>query len=350
MEERTTNQDVVIGMDLGDRYTEAAVLDGSGEVVETRRLRTSMADFGRAFSAYEGCKLIMEVGGTSPWASRLFTERGFEVVIANAAKVRAISASQQKNDRADAEMLARLGRLDTKLLYPVRHRGAGAQRDLTLVRQRDGLVQGRTQHINEVRGYCKSLGVPLPGCQAEAFVRRASEALRETPYPGFEETLKIIQSLNEGIASLDKQVEGLCEERYPETQNLRQIRGVGALTALCYVLTLEDPTRFKKSRQVGAYLGLSPRQRESGDRSPQLGISKSGDALLRKLLVNCGHYIIGPFGEDSDLRRHGLKQCERGGKAARKRAAIAVARKLAVVMHRLWLSGEDFIPLKNHPA
>ena len=134
---------------------------------------------------------------------------------------------------------------------------------------------------------------------------------------------------------------------YPETDLLRQVEGVGALTALAFVLTLENPERFAKSRSVGAYLGLEPAQDQSGDRDPQRHISKEGDEMLRKLLVGSAHYILGPFGSDSDLRRHGEKIASRGGKNAKKRAAVAVARKLSVLLQRLWVTGEVYEPLRN---
>ncbi len=139
-------------------------------------------------------------------------------------------------------------------------------------------------------------------------------------------------------------------ERYPETQLLRQVSGVGPITALYYVLTIEDPSRFAKSRSVGAYLGLRPKQRDSGEQKPQLRITKAGDALLRRLLVSCAHYILGPFGPDSDLRRAGLRMAERGGSAAKKRAIVAVARRLAVLLHRLWVTGEAYEPLGREAA
>ncbi len=177
--------------------------------------------------------------------------------------------------------------------------------------------------------------------------------LRETLQP----LLRMIATLNEEIKSYDQKIEKLASEKYRHTQLLRQVTGVGPITALAYVLTLETPLRFARSRDVGPYLGLVPKQEDSGDCQPQLGISKAGDQMLRKLLVGSAHYILGPFGPDTDLRRFGMKLCERGGKNAKKRAVVAVARKLAVLLHRLWASGEVYVPLGHvspasttHPA
>jgi transposase len=259
--------------------------------------------------------------------------------------VRLIAESQTKSDRFDAEVLARLGRIDPDLLSPVAHRGAQAQRDLILIRSRMGLVRARTRLVNQVRGFAKSLGTRLPGCSTVGFPKRVREAAPADLFPGLDELLAMIDQLSREIGRMDRQIERLCDERYPETERLRQVKGVGPVTALAFILTIEDPHRFPRSRTVGAYLGLCPRQRDSGERQPRLGITKAGDGLMRQLLVGAGHYIIGPFGPDTDLRRFGLRLVERGGKAARQRAAVAVARKLAVLLHQLWLSGEDYQPL-----
>jgi transposase len=163
-----------------------------------------------------------------------------------------------------------------------------------------------------------------------------------------EPLLEQIASLTERIKDYDRRLETICQERYPETGLLRQVEGIGPLTALSFVLTVEDPHRFEKSRSVGAYLGLVPATERSEDRDPQKKrISKEGEEMMRKLLVGSAHYILGPFGSDSDLRRHGRKIASRGGKSAKKRAAVAVARKLSVLLHRLWVSGEVYDPLHN---
>jgi transposase len=331
-----------IGLDLGDKYTEACVLDASGEVAETFRVRTTKAGLAGALGRYERSRVILEVGTHSPWISRLVKERGHETIVANPRRVRLIAENDSKTDRMDAELLARLGRVDATLLSPVVHRGEAAQRDLVLIRARDGLVRARSQLVNQVRGFTKSLGERCPSSSTEAFPKRVRKALPEDFFPGLATMLAMIEQLTVEIRSMDREVERLCQERYPETKVLRQVKGVGPITALCFVLTLEDPNRFAKSRSVGAYLGLRPRQRESGDQRPQLRITKAGDALLRRLLVTSAHYVLGPFGPDTDLRRFGLKLAERGGTAAKKRAVVAVARRLAVLLHRMWLTGEEY--------
>ena len=154
--------------------------------------------------------------------------------------------------------------------------------------------------------------------------------------------------MTEKIKAYDKDVKRVSLQDYPETEVLRQIKGVGFLVALAYVLTIENPEFFSKSRDTGAYLGLVPKQYDSGKSTPQLRVTKTGDRMMRKLLVQSAQYILGPFGKDSDLRRHGLKIAERGGRNGKRRAVVAVARKLAVLLHRLWLTGEVYEPLYNN--
>src|SRR5215211_7861725 len=339
---------VTAGLDLGDRYSYLCLIDTqSGEVVEEGRLRTTPEALKRRFVSEPSLHIAMETGTNSPWVSRLLEECGHEVLVANARKLRLIYANKRKTDEIDAENLARLARLDPKLLYPVRHRGEECQAHMASIRSRQALIACRTQLVNHVRGAVKSFGARLPKCPARSFHKRAQEHIPEALRPALEPVLEQIASLTERIRDYDRRLVAISEEHYPETALLRQVEGIGPLTALTFVLTLEDPYRFEKSRSVGAYLGLVPATDRSGDSDPQKRISKEGDQMLRKLLVSSAHYILGPFGSDSDLRRHGEKIASRGGKNSKKRAAVAVARKLSVLLHRLWVTGEIYDPLYN---
>ncbi|HYQ83743.1 MAG TPA: IS110 family transposase [Rubrobacter sp.] len=337
------------GLDLGDKYSYLCLIDQeSGEVIEEGRLRTSPEAFRRRFASERPpMRIAIETGTHSPWASRVLEDCGHEVLVANARKLRLIYANKRKTDEVDAENLARLARLDPKLLYPVAHRGEDSQAHMAIIRSRQALVGCRTQLVNHVRGAVKSFGARLPKCPARSFHKKAAEHIPEALLPALGPILEQIGSLTERIRDYDRELESISKERYPETELLRQVEGIGPLTALTFVLTLEDPYRFEKSRSVGAYLGLVPANDRSGDRDPQKRISKEGDEMLRKLLVSCAHYILGPFGSDSDLRRHGEKIASRGGKNAKKRAVVAVARKLSVLLHSLWVSGEVYDPLRH---
>jgi transposase len=338
------------GLDIGDKYSYLCLIDQqSGEVIEEGRLRTSPEAFKRRFASERPpMRIAIEAGTHSPWASRMLEELGHEVLVANARKLRLIYANKQKTDHIDAENLARLARLDPKLLYPLKHRGEDSQAHMAIVRSRQVMIGCRTQLVNHVRGAVKSFGARLPKCPARSFHKRAAAHIPEALRPALEPILKQIASLTERIRDFDRRLVAVSEEHYPhETELLRQVEGIGPLTALSFVLTLEDPYRFERSRSVGAYLGLVPARDQSGDRDPQKRISKEGDEMLRRLLVGSAHYILGPFGSDSDLRRHGEKITSRGGKNSKKRAAVAVARKLSVLLHHLWVSGEVYDPLYN---
>ncbi len=333
-----------IGLDTGDRKSHACVMDVRGEVVQREAFGTTAVALSRFFTRYPGARVALEVGTHSPWISRHLKELHLEVIVANPRKVRLIGENDHKNDPMDAELLARLARVDPQLLYPIHHRGIAAQADLNLLNARDALVANRTRLINHVRGSVKSLGARLPSCSAGCFARRAGVLLPPELVPALEPILKEIERITATIRIYDRQIEKLCNHRYPETVKLRQVAGVGPITALAFVLTLEDPRRFRRSRMVGAYLGLVPRQRDSGDHRPKLRISKAGDAYLRRLLVTSAHYILGPFGPDCTLRHYGQVIVAKGGKGAKKRAVVAVARKLAGLLHRLWIDGKIYDP------
>jgi transposase len=336
------------GLDLSDKYSYLCLIDtDSGEVIEEARLRTTPEALRYRFCSEQPLRVAIEAGTHSPWVSRLLEECGHEVLVANPRKTRLIYTNKRKTDEIDAENLARLARVDPKLLYPLKHRAEHSQAHLAIIRSREALVSSRTQLVNHVRGAVKSFGHRLPKCPARSFHKKAIEHIPEALWPALGPLLETIGSLTERIREYDRQLETICQEHYPETDLLRRVEGVGALTALTFVLTLEDPSRFAESRSVGAYLGLVPARDQSGDRDPQKRISKEGDEMLRKLLVGSAHYILGPFGHDSDLRRHGEKIASRGGKNAKKRAVVAVARKLSVLLHRLWVTGELYEPLYN---
>jgi transposase len=338
--EKVVSQKLTIGLDLGDRWSWYCVLDETGEVVLEQKVATTPKAMKEVFGGMARSRMALETGTHSPWVSRVLSELGQEVIVAHARNVRLIGESRKKDDRLDARTLARLVRIDPQLLAPVKHRSAQAQADLMAIRARAGLVRTRTSLINTARGVTKSYGERLRGCNPRnmnpAKVQELSPELQAALGP----LLGAIESLSERIVEYNERIEQIAKQSYPEVGRLKQVKGVGTLIALTYVLTLEDAHRFGKSRDVGCYVGLQPGRRNSGQSEPQLHISKEGDRYLRALLVQGAHHILGPFGADSDLRRWGLKLAERGGKNGKKRAVIAVARKLAVLLHRLWVSGE----------
>ena len=336
-----------IGIDLGDRKSNYCMMDQGKAIRAEDVVATTAEAFKAYFSMIPRSRIALEVGTHSPWVSALLKSLGHEVYVANPRKMESIKKNKRKNDKTDARKLARLVRSDPELLYPIQHRGVEAREALVLVRARDAAVRSRTLLINCVRGLVKSVGGRVPKCDGKCFHKHAEGALPEGVREALLPLVKQIAVLTTAINKYDRQVEKIAAEKYPETALLQQVKGVGALTSLAFVLTLEKPERFGKSREVGPYLGLVPKQDDSGDTSKQLRITKTGDQMVRRLLIGSAQYILGPFGEDSDLRRFGLKLAARGGKNAKKRAVTAVARKLAVLLHRLWMTAEEYEPLRN---
>jgi transposase len=343
------NDHWTIGMDLGDKTSRFCILDQLGEVKLEDSVATTPTAINKKFAGLGRCRIAIEVGGHSPWVSRLLQELGHEVIVANARKVQLISASSRKDDRIDAQTLARLARVDPQLLGPIRHRSEEAQLDLLEIRVRASLVDTRTSLINTARGLAKSVGERLPSCDADSLDEERLKQLPEALATTLKPLLETVAALTKQIHDRDERIEQIAR-KYPETEQLKQISGVGTLIALTFVLTIEDESRFGKSRDVGCYVGLRPKRSESGQRQPELGITKEGDVYMRKLLVQGAHHILSQRGPDTDLQRWGRKLAGRGGKNAKKRAVVAVARKLAVLLHRLWVSGEKYEPLRHSQA
>lgn len=340
---------LTIGIDLGDRSSRYCMVDEGGDMVSEGAVPTTAPALQALFGKMPASRIALEVGTHSPWVSRLLTAMGHEVVVANAHKVKLITASVQKNDRVDARTLARLARIDPALLAPIHHRGEQAQVDLAVIRSRAELMESRTGLINCIRGTAKPFGERVKACDADQVKEGLAEGLSEAVQQAVRPLLRVVETMSQEIAGYDQKIEEMAK-RYPEIELLTAVYGVGTLIALTFVLVIEDPKRFEHSRDVGCYLGLQPRQRESGESKPQLGITKAGDRLLRSYLVQAAHCMLRKKAEESDLRTWGLKKAESGGKRGKKRALVAMARKLAVLLHRLWDSGEVYDPQYNAKA
>lgn len=341
---------MTIGLDLGDKTSWYCVLDQQGEVVKEGSVATTRKAMAQAFGSMPPSRIALEVGTHSPWLSRLLSSLGHEVIVANPRQLQLITQSSRKDDKVDARTLARLARVDPELLRPIRHRGEKAQMDLTQIRVRAALVETRTSLVNTLRGLAKSMGERVPSCDPDSLDDARLEGLPKPLREVLGPLVKQVESLTDQIQQCDQKLEQIARDEYPETALLKQVYGVGTLIALTFILTLEDQQRFQKSRDVGCYVGLRPKRSQSGDRDPQLRITKEGDSYLRKMLVQGAHRIVSKGSPDTDLKRWGLKLGARGGQNAKKRAIVAVARKLAILLHRLWVTGEVYEPLRPSPA
>ena len=334
---------ICAGIDIGDRYCQIAVLDEDGDVSEQTRIRTTINAFERYFKDKAPMRVAMEVGTHSPWISQLLNKMSHDALVGNACKLSLIYKNDQKSDDVDAELLARICRFDPKLLYPINHKDKSARAAWTVIRSRDVLIRTRTVLINHARGIVKPLGHRFPKCSPLRLVKLQSE-VPEPLRPALIPILNTIAQLNAQIYSYDKEIVRRGKEQYPQVELLQQVPGVGPITALTFMLTIGDPWRFPRNRTVGAYLGLVPRRSQTGQSDPQLSITKSGSPYLRRLLVQCANYILGPFGPDCDLRRCGERIASRGGKNAKKRARVAVARRLSVMLLSIWKTAEVYDP------
>ena len=344
-----TKERLTIGLDLGDLNSRYCILNEAGEVVSEKQLPTTKAGLESLFGKMPPSRVALEVGTHSPWVSRHIAGLGHEVIVANPHKVKLITQSVRKNDRIDAEKLARLARVDPKLLSPIRHRGPEAQADLAVIRARAELMEARTALVNCARGLAKPMGERLKKCDADQVKESLADGLSEGLQNVLRPLLKSVEAISQQLAVYDQKIEEIAK-RYPEMELLTPVYGIGTLIGLTFILTLEDAQRFKHSRDVGPFLGLQPKQRESGESQPQLGISKTGDGLMRSLLVQGAQCLLRKGAPASDLRTWGLSKMASGGKRAKRRAIVAVARKLGVLLHTLWANGQVYDPLYNRQA
>lgn len=336
-------QNYTIGIDLGDRKHEVCVLDRDGEVEETQSIGSDRDALRRLAKKYPKCLVIVECGAQSPWISRFLAELGMEVIVANARKVRAIWDQDFKTDERDAEMLARIGRLDRRLLRPIRHGSEAAQKEMLSMKLRDTLVRRRRDIINAIRGTLKSLGHRIRNPDSARFHKIALDEVPVDQHHVIEPLVKVLSVVTAEIKNYDKMI-AEAAQNHPIAKHLQQIVGIGPITSLYFVHKIEDPQRFERVRDIGSYVGLCPKRDQSGACDKQLRITKAGDSYLRRLLVSAAQYILGHFGKECALREFGLKLSERGGPRAKKKAVVAVARKLSVLMLSLWKSGADYEP------
>ena len=338
---------LVVGIDLGDKVSHFAVLGKGKEFLEEGKLPTTEDGFRRQFGHWKPARIALEAGTHSRWVAPLLSGMGHEVIVANPRQLKALTQSTRKNDAEDARKLALYARADVGILQPVQQRSQEAQRELLKLQTREAVVRVRAHLTSTVRGLVKGFGNRVRPCSTQGFVEVARESLPESLRTILQPVLDVIELATELIRQADQQVAQMVKE-HPVAWRLDQVPGVGPVTAMAYVLTLEDPGRFRQSRKVGSYFGLTPWSHQSGESDPQRGITKAGNELVRRLLVQCAHRLLGPKGVDCAIRRWGLHLAGDGkNKKLKKRAVVAVARKLAVLLHVLWVSGKPFEAFPN---
>lgn len=335
-----------IGIDLGDKSHHFSIINAKG-IIETRgtlpNKREVMAEF---CTKWKGSRAIIECGAQSPWISHFLSEQGMEVVVANPRNVKLISASNSKTDRKDADLLARLGRADIQLLSPIIHRSMQSQEDLCYVRVRDSLVSERIALSNSIRGHLKALGYTPPSACTETIAKHCREQLKGSALRLVNPFCKVLDTLNAQIKALDKKIHAMLAQ-YPEAERLTEVYGVGPITAVSFVLTIDNPDRFDRNRDLGSFLGMVPKKDQSGAVDKKLGITKAGDKLLRRLLVGCAQCILKEGAPESDLKDLGQRMIANGRENKKKQAVVAIARRLGILLLSLWKSGQTYDPTRN---
>lgn len=336
-----------IGIDIGDKVNFICILNESGDILDKFEIDNNKEEMIEYFESIEKASIVIEAGSHSPWISRLLISIGHDVFTCNPRHLAAVSQNLQKSDQTDCEILARLLLTGKHLLKQVHHAKEDAMRDFLLIKSRRALVKSRTILINNSRGVVKSFGERIsPRLTADAFHKHAGETLKEDTLEKIEDLIEVIGKTTEQILKYEKSIKDLIKKKYPVAELLQSINGVGPLTSLAFILTIDDPNRFEKSRNVPVYLGLVPRRDQSGDKDKQLPITKAGSKLMRSLLLNCANYILSEKGEDNQIKRFGLKISGNGKSKARKnKAKVAVARKLCVIMHQIWITNKPFMAI-----
>jgi len=230
-----------IGCDLGDKQSEMCILLADGSVEQSASVKTTLNAFTKFFTRAPA-HVVIEVGTHSRWVSELLKQLGHQVTVANPRHIKLISQSGRKRDKKDAQWLARLGAANLQLLAPVQHRSRAAQADLAVTKARDVLVRMRTKLVNHARGLIKSFGERLPSCTAESFHRKAKTSVPAALKPALDPLFCTLEQLEKQIDAYDEQVKQFAK-KYPDVEVIAQPKGVGTLTALAFLLTLNRTTQ-----------------------------------------------------------------------------------------------------------
>lgn len=334
----------VMAIDLGDR-TSVLAFRRSGKIVH-ETLNTGCHAFRERFSAEPRSEVFFEAGSQSHWVAWMLEDLGHVPVVVHPRSLPMNHKPTRKNDQVDADLLLECGELRPSFMTVVQLRPRALQLDMVCLRTREMLVRTRTELVSGVRSHAKLFGQPIPTSGTVAFPKRVAETLSRDLYQMLAPLVRQIEQLSAQIGKLDGKLKRMAD-RYPATALLRQVWGIGEQTALAFVLTLQGPERFKDARAAGAAVGLVPRQRQSGSSDPELSITKTGDTTLRWLLVLAAQRMLRKNAPDTDLKRFALRLAARGGKNSKKRAVVALARKLAVLLMALWRTGEAYEPLRE---
>jgi transposase len=329
------------GLDVSLKETAVCIVDGTGRVISERMLPTDPHVIAKYLDKHApGLDRVgLESGATSAWLWREFGQLGLPVVCLDSRHAhRVLSMKRNKNDRNDARGLADLVRIGWYREARVRSLDAQLVRSLLLSRQQ--LLRSRYTIENQIRGALKTLGVMTGSTKGRGFMARVTELRADNDWLG--SLLDPLLAVHTAIARQIKVASASVLEAARGDADVRRmmtVPGVGAITALAFKTAIDDPKRFASSTKVGPYLGLTPRQYQSGESEWIGGIGKSNDPLLRSYLYEAAGALMRRVRRSCPLREWALRLAKRIGW---KRAAVAVARKLAVILHAIWRNGTLF--------
>ena len=344
-----------IGVDVSDKTSKICVMTKDGgkrRVIVETTCPTTRGGFSECFSKFDRAwPVVFETGAHCRWMKAHFESMGFKAIVANPAEVKLITESNAKSDRSDARKLARIALADIELLKPVRLRDEKHQHMLRLHEARQLLMRFRSSMICQMRSFAKSCGFRLPDCATEWFHEidksKWTDDYEQTVWP----VLHVIETVNQKIAAYDTMIEKLANTPVfkAQVERAKEVYGVGTVGATVVVAAIDgDPERFKHARDVGPYFGQVPKTFQSGQSDPQLGMTKAGNDLVRKVLTECAHVVMKSSAKDTDLKLKGLKIAARGGRIAKKKAIGAVARGLAVrIVALLKDPKREYVPLSE---
>lgn len=348
--------ETAIGIDVSDRKSCVCVMtkkNGGTKILRELTIPTTREGLASFLATQDKASTVtFETGTHCRWMHAVCVGAGFKTYVANATRLKLVTQSVTKNDTNDARMLAQMTLADVTLLRPVKLRNDEYQKMLHLHKLRNQLINSRTRWINELRCMAKTMGYRLPECSTCYFHRQETaswpQELLENTWP----LLKALEQINITIKTYEKKIRELAETPAfkPHVDRLREINYVGLFVATGFVATIGgDVDKFNKPRDVGPWLGLTPRQHQSGEVDRQCHMTKAGSPFMRRLLVESAQMILRERSVDTDLKLKGIRISLRGGKIAKRKAVTAIARSLATTMVALLKKPDvPYVPLSEY--
>lgn len=330
-----------VGLDVSLKLTSICIVDRTGKV-EREGVVTSDPEAIATFIKLHASHVVrigLETGATSTWLWTELNKIGLPVICIDARHAKAVLKMQiNKSDRNDAAGIARI--MQCGWYKEVSVKGLDSHATKALLVSRALLVKIKRDIENQIRGLLKNLGLVIGRAKANVFAARAAQLAQDRSElsAAVDPLLKAREAVEQQIADLDRKVLRLARNN-AQVRRFMTAPGVGPVTALCFLATIDDPARFKRSRSVGAYAGLTTRRYASGEIDWTGRISKCGDKMLRSYLYEAANVLLTRVAKWSALKAWGIRLAKRSGL---RKAKVAVARKLAVILHRMWIDGTEF--------